>query len=203
MRLCILFIAIVTGTLPCYSMVKGKISNLALNGSGCPVGTIEIPGDILKIQDLKKLALSEMIAETGDGLTPSDSRKFCQATVDVKVPQGWQYAVKRFDYQGLVDLGERVFGEVEISYYFQGQGQTDRFKARLSQFTKERFEFINDVDPASLLWSPCGGGRALNINMAIGVRSRVTNDLAPYGAIVVEQFPGIEIMARRCTILAE
>ncbi|SMF20129.1 DUF4360 domain-containing protein [Pseudobacteriovorax antillogorgiicola] len=145
------------------------IKDISYNGSGCPLGTVA--ENLAEDKKAFTLTFSDYIAEAGPGLTFSDGRKNCQITLNLKIPQGWQFSVGTFDYRGFVILDEDVQAEHSTSYYFQGSGFTGRFRERMRGFMDEYYQFRENVGLESLVWSSCNAERALNINTAISVRN--------------------------------
>ena len=78
------------------------IKKISYNGSGCPRNSVN--KNVSSDKKAFTLTFSEYIAEAGPGLSLRDGRKNCQVTVDLKVPQGWQFSIGTFDYRGFVYL---------------------------------------------------------------------------------------------------
>ena len=146
------------------------IKNIAYNGSGCPIGSVA--ENLSSDKQAFTLTFAEYIAEAGPGLSLRDGRKNCQITLDLHVPQGWQYSVGTFDYRGFVVLDRGMQAKHTTSYYFQGQGRTGRFQNTMNGAMDEVFQFRQRVGLESFVWSSCNAERALNINTAISVRRK-------------------------------
>lgn len=147
-----------------------RIRNIMYNGSGCPIGSVgqNIAPDFKAFT----LTFSDYIAEIGPGIPLSDARKNCQLTLDMYFPQGWQFAIATFDYRGYVTLDTRVQATQSSAYYFQGQGQTGRFSTNFSGPVDRDYQFRDTIGLTSLVWSPCGATRALNINTQVRLNNR-------------------------------
>ena len=146
------------------------IKNISYNGSGCPLGSVA--ENVSSDKQAFTLTFAEYIAEAGNGLSIRDGRKNCQITLDLKIPQGWQFSIGTFDYRGFVYLSDRnMRAEHNTSYYFQGQGRTGRFRETMRGFQDDYYQFRQRVGLESLVWSSCNASRALNINTAISVRN--------------------------------
>ncbi len=147
-----------------------QIRNIMYNGSGCPIGSVgqNIAPDFKAFT----LTFSDYIAEIGPGIPLSDARKNCQLTLDMYFPQGWQFAIATFDYRGYVSLDRRVQATQSSAYYFQGQGQTGRFSTNFSGPVDRDYQFRDTIGLTSLVWSPCGATRALNINTQVRLNNR-------------------------------
>ena len=151
------------------SLGEVYIEDIAYNGSGCPIGTVA--ETLSADQKAFTLTFAEYIAETAPYLSPRDARKNCQLTVSLHIPQGFQFSIGTFDYRGFVALDEDIKANHSTSYYFQGQGFTGRFSEDIYGPEDDFYQFREEVGLASLIWSPCGASRALNINTAISVRN--------------------------------
>ncbi|SMF18906.1 DUF4360 domain-containing protein [Pseudobacteriovorax antillogorgiicola] len=159
-----------------------KVKSIQYNGSGCPLGTVS--QNISSDKQAFTLTFAEYIAEAGPDFRLSDGRKNCQLTLTLQVPQGWQFSIGSFDYRGFLFADEGMMAEHNTSYYFQGSGFTGRFRERLNGPIYEDYHFRENVGIESLVWSPCGVERALNVNTAISVRNTNKYDF-PYSEAVM------------------
>lgn len=146
------------------------IEGLTYNGSGCPLGTVA--ENLSSDRQAFTLTFSDYFAEAGPYAGPRDGRKNCQVTLDLKVPQGFQFSIATFDYRGFVDLDRGIQARQSASYYFQGQGGTGRFGTTMKGPLVEDYTFRDTIGLASVVWSPCGESRALNINTSVSVSNR-------------------------------
>ena len=162
------------------------VENINVNGTGCPEGSVTT--DISEDAKAFTLLFSEFMAQTYDGALPSEKRKNCQITLNLKIPQGWQYSVLDVQYQGYVNLDRGVRGFQTSTYYFQGDARR-RATAR-SNFRgpiARDFLLSDKVGFSSVVWSKCGVNRALNINASVGVsNTRPTQN----GLITIDSVDG-------------
>jgi hypothetical protein len=144
-----------------------EITDVMLNGDGCPEGSV----DKNVAQDKLSFSLSfrNYIAETGPDFNPSDGRRACQVTINMKVPAGWRFAVAGFDYTGYMNLDEGVAAEHKTSYYFQANDKQGEFTNTKNGPEQKPFRFQQQVKLHDKIWSPCDDKRALNIKTAIRV----------------------------------
>jgi hypothetical protein len=143
------------------------IENIQYNGTGCPFGTVA-----QNVSDDKQaftLTFSEFYAEAGPGISLTQGRKNCVATVKLHIPAGWQYSVADFYYRGFMQLDEGIKSEHSVDYFFEGQGNTSTFASTMEGPYENDYVYSDKVGIGSSLWSPCGVSRALNINTKIRV----------------------------------
>ena len=149
------------------------VNNIVHAGTGCPLNSVA--GDISEDGKAFTLLFDSYAAEAGPGIARSESRKFCQLTVNLHVPQGWSYTLFDVGYRGFASLDRGTQGIQTSTYYFQGA--TGR-QATLSSTIRGQYTndyAINDrVALDALVWSPCGINRALNIKSAVQVRATGT-----------------------------
>lgn len=176
-----------------------NIRRIVYNGSGCPLGTVG--KNVSPDRQAFTLTFSEYLAEAGPGLSFADSRKNCQITIVLDFPNGWTFSVMSIDYRGFAYLDEGVKGIHSATYYFQGQGQTGR-SSRTLQGDYYGDYFMRDyIGMSSLVWSPCGARRALNINSAVRVDNR--SNRSGQGLMTIDSIDGeviytFNLQWRRC-----
>ncbi|MGF1425695.1 DUF4360 domain-containing protein [Kitasatospora sp. LaBMicrA B282] len=138
------------------------IGLVSLNGSGCPDGTAAVApspdGTAFTV------TYSDYLAKSGAGTAPTDSRRNCQLTVQVHAPQGFTYAVAEADYRGYASLAAGASAQEQANYYFQGMQQTGTITHPFNGPLNDDWQATDTTNIASLVWSPCGEVRDLNIN---------------------------------------
>lgn len=134
-------------------------------GSGCSADTVtgNFPADGNEFQ----IIWGSFTAEVGPGVPMRDKRKNCQVLLDLAIPAGWQYTVESIEYHGDVEVEAGVEAIAGSSHYFQGDATTVRFNTLFEGPENRTFQVIDVVGHASQVWSPCGGGRALNVNYQV------------------------------------
>lgn len=141
------------------------LRSFAYAGSGCAAdavtGNFPVDGNSFDI------AWSGFNAEVGNGAPLRDKRKNCQINLDLDIPAGWQYTVKSVEYTGEVKLDTGVQGVASSSYYFQGSANTVRFNSLFEGPEDRVFQIRDTLASANQVWSPCGGGRSLNVNVSV------------------------------------
>ncbi|MFF5208312.1 DUF4360 domain-containing protein [Streptosporangium sp. NPDC000396] len=142
---------------------------VSLNGSGCPIGTATVSTS--PDYTAFTVAYSKYLAQVGMGAKPTDFRKNCQLTVQVNAPQGYTYAVVKADYRGYAYLAPGARGQQQASYYFQGMSNTSNVARSFSGPMDDNWQVTDATNVESLVWSPCGEIRNLNINTQLKVNA--------------------------------
>ncbi|MFE0019435.1 DUF4360 domain-containing protein [Amycolatopsis sp. NPDC059021] len=94
------------------------IEPVVVNGSGCPPGTTRIavaPGNTSFT-----VSYREFTARIGGDSLPYDRRKLCQLNLDVHIPDGYTYGLRRADHLGSAALTAGTTGTLRGTYYFAG-----------------------------------------------------------------------------------
>jgi len=139
------------------------IESIAYGGTGCPKGTVSqtISGD----RTVFTLIFDNYIAELGPGVGITQNRKNCQLTINLKYPQGWQYAVLNTQFRGYSQLDRGVHGQHKSTFYFAGNAQQ-------VSLTKDFYgpaarDYLSDEKIGTVVWAPCRSTAALNVNSQV------------------------------------
>ncbi|WP_171171771.1 DUF4360 domain-containing protein [Streptomyces sp. I05A-00742] len=144
-----------------------QIDVVSVNGSGCPAGTaaVAVAGDNTAFT----VSYSDYLAQVGLGSKPTDFRKNCQLGLNVRVPQGYTYAIAKADYRGFAHLQSGATGLEKASYYFQGMQQTTSANHRFTGPFSDDWQTTDVTDVDALVYAPCGTQRILNVNTELRV----------------------------------
>lgn len=153
---------------------------VTINGSGCPAGTAALA--VSPDNTAFTATYSEYIAEVGSGLALSASRKNCQISLLVHVPQGFTYAIAQADYRGFAELASGATGTQQGQYYFMGDSATAMSSHVFSGPMSDNWQATDRVAEASLVFKKCGVDRNLNINSSVRV-NKGTSTSASYMAM--------------------
>lgn len=149
------------------------VNTTTANGSGCRQGTHEV--EVLPDNRGFRIKYRQFRAQLGDGAGPADFRKNCQISMQVRVPQGYTYAVVRTRSQGGGDIASAGEGLQRDTYYYAGspvsQWRTHAFPGGF----KGDWETVDDIDPAYRVWVPCREQRQLNVNTELRVKHVPSN----------------------------
>jgi hypothetical protein len=152
-----------------------RITNLVYAGSGCPPGSADVriapDGTAFRL-----LFDSDFIAETGPGISLTESRKNCQVNVTIHIPQGFTFAIASVDYRGSADIPSGASGLEKATYFFQGQaGQVSSTHTLNGPFHGD-WHFRDQADVATLVFAPCGADVAVNINAQVRLTPGTSTD---------------------------
>ncbi|GAA0554583.1 DUF4360 domain-containing protein [Paractinoplanes ferrugineus] len=152
------------------------IKVVAANGSGCPLGSAQVT----PARDGKAFTVtySQFTAQVGVGTKPGDFRKNCQLALDVRVPQGYTYAVSRTDYRGFASIQRGANASLTAFTYFQGDSRTGMTRYNFNGPTDGNWQRSKAVGISALSFRPCGGQRYLNINNELRVSAGSTANRA-------------------------
>jgi len=164
-------------TAPAAPVVEGpipgtvQIKKITAAGTGCADAST-YSTNISPDNQAFTVTFSDFIAEVGQGLPLSAGRKNCSLTLDLQIPNGWQFSIATFNYRGFMDLGPKVQAEHTTTYFFQGQ-PSGSFQAKEVGPKSKDFVYTEKLGLTSVyipsVWSPCNISRALTINPSIRV----------------------------------
>ncbi len=160
------------------------IRSMTHAGTGCPLGS----ASSLITDDGKafQLIMEDFVVEAGPGLPLSGSRKACNVTLDLHIPQGWQYSVFKVDYKGFANLDRGVTAKLSSDYSFLGQRRPVSLSTTIAGPVAKDIEVRDTLGVESLVYSPCGISRPLNIKASAMVNARGSNQ----GLLTVDSVEG-------------
>lgn len=144
-----------------------SLRSVGFAGSGCPASSSEL-GAVLDQEAGLVLTLPSMLIEWGPSVAKVLSRKNCIITLDVAVPEGWQYSLGTVENRGYVKLDAGLRAELVTQHFFEG-GPGQRM-AQTFEGPVEKDFWIRDVLPiGSQIWSNCALSRRLSINTLLRI----------------------------------
>ncbi|TDD98109.1 DUF4360 domain-containing protein [Actinomadura rubrisoli] len=173
---CLSALALSAGTIPAASAATPSdpppagsitIRVLTVNGSGCPAGTAAV--STARDNTAFTVTYSNYVAQAGGESNPTDSRKNCQISLGVYVPQGFTYAIASADYRGYAHLADGASGLERATYYHQGMVQSPPLSHTIRGKFSDNWQFTDSTPVTELIWKPCGETRNFNINTELGV----------------------------------
>jgi Domain of unknown function (DUF4360) len=162
---------------------KVEIMGAGYGGNGCPANsasvTVSPNGQELSILFDKFIA---------DGNNPRESRKSCNLSIPIKVPQGYQISFYDADYRGYV--APATTAKLRAEYFFAGaRGPvfSRSFSGETNYNVRDKLATVADV------WSACGASANMRVNAAMVARGKGTAtvdsfDLAHRGLVYHIQY---------------
>jgi Domain of unknown function (DUF4360) len=155
---------------PALAESKVEIQGASYGGSGCPDRSASVSvspdGQELTVLFDKFSAL---------GNDPSQSRKSCNLSIPIKVPQGFQISLYDADYRGYV--APATSGTLRAEYFFAG----NRGPVFQRTFNGENNYNVRDsLATVADVWSACGDSTNMRVNASMTARGK--------GAATVDSF---------------
>ena len=166
MKLLNVFLAAVTlmtaAMSPALAESKVKILGANYGGNGCPERsasvTVSPDGQALTI-------LFDKFAALGNNV--SESRKSCNLSIPIQVPQGFQISFYDADYRGYVS--PETTGKLRAEYFFAGQ----RGPVFARSFNGEtNYDVRDSLATRTDVWSACGASENMRINASMVARGK-------------------------------
>jgi hypothetical protein len=149
------------------------IDLVTANGSGCLPGTAAVTID--PDNSSFTVTYSAFTALVGVDAQNTDWRKNCQLNVVVQAPPEYRYTITQADSRGFASLAAGAGATQRANYYFQGQTQTAYNTHTFAGPADLDWQTTDDVPAQSIVWSPCGVARNLNINTELRVTAGTSN----------------------------
>jgi len=150
------------------------IEKTGYSGNGCPQGSVSTL--LSPDKSVVTFGFDSFQATIGPRNNPNDKQKNCQLHLGLRYPSGFQVSVMSATYHGYVRLDPGVSGNFISSYYFsQDAGRTASTRTTLSgpaYVNGQTYTKQDNIQTASMVWSPCGANGLLNINNRIALTSQ-------------------------------
>ncbi len=155
---------------PAFAESQVQIQGASYGGSGCPDRSASVSvspdGQELTVLFDKFSAL---------GNDPSQSRKSCNLSIPIKVPEGFQISLYDADYRGYV--APSTSGTLRAEYFFAG----NRGPVFQRTFNGENNYNVRDsLATVADVWSACGDSTNMRVNTSMSARGK--------GAATVDSF---------------
>jgi hypothetical protein len=155
---------------PAFANDKVEILGANYGGSGCPDRSASVSvspdGQELSVLFDKFSAL---------GSDPSQSRKSCNLSIPIKVPQGFQISLYDADYRGYI--APATSGTLRAEYFFAGN------RGPVFQRTfngEDNYNVRDSLATVADVWSACGDSTNMRVNASMAARGK--------GAATVDSF---------------
>ncbi len=135
-------------------------------GTGCQPDTF-----VTNVSEDRKaftVAFSEYVASAGPGIPFTETRKNCNLVLNLDFPPGWSFSIFRVNYRGFAFLeNNRVSATQRSSYFFEGDPRTVPLRTNFVGPLEENYTLTDTLGLETIVFSRCGGGRALNIGTEV------------------------------------
>lgn len=131
------------------------VSNLTFGGSGCPFLDHDYPTyDMSSVRywKLRYPQLSDIKAGPNESI--ASSRRFCQASINVSVPDGWKFALSKFAHNGFAKLETGTYVKQRVVAYYSGEADQSNSSVQFNPPINHTVSASMNFTP--LLWSDCG-----------------------------------------------
>jgi hypothetical protein len=147
----------------------GSIESVEYVGTGCPAGSTTT--GLSPDKQVATSIFSSFVASAGPGTPPGDASKNCLMTLQINVPEGWQYSLESVHHRGFAGLERNVTASRQSLYIISGNPAQVTPPAQFQGETTDDYTH-EDVGPDNGVWSPCGGGQVLYAATQIEVDNR-------------------------------
>jgi Domain of unknown function (DUF4360) len=147
---------------PVLAAEQVEIMGANYGGNGCPANSASVSVS----PDGQELTVlfDKFIAQGND---PSQSRKSCNLSIPIKVPQGFQISLYDADYRGYV--APATSGTLRAEYFFAG----NRGPVFQRTFNGENNYTVRDsLATVADVWSACGDSTNMRVNASMAARGK-------------------------------
>jgi hypothetical protein len=147
---------------PAFAGEPVRIMGANYGGNGCPVNSASVTVS----PDGEKLSIlfDKFIAQGAD---PNNSRKSCNLSIPIKVPQGFQISLYNADYRGYV--APSTSGTLRAEYFFAG----NRGPVFQRTFRGESDYNVTDkLATVANVWSACGSSENMRVNASMAATGK-------------------------------
>jgi hypothetical protein len=137
-----------------------QIKGANYGGSGCPAGSASV--NVSPDGQELTILFDQFIAQ---GSNPLQSRKSCNLSIPIQVPQGFQVSLYDADYRGYV--APRTRANLRAEYFFAG-GRGPVFSRTFNGETD--YDVRDSLATVADVWSACGDSLNMRVNAALTAR---------------------------------
>jgi hypothetical protein len=152
---------------------KVTIGSSTYSGNGCPQGSVSTI--LSDDRTVVTFGFDSFQAFIGPKSAQADKSKNCAIHINLNYPPGFQMSVMQATYHGYVRLDDGVSAQLYTSYFFSqaaDKSATSRATLRGAEYKAGKvYEKKDQIENASVVWSPCGASGILNVNNRIALTS--------------------------------
>ena len=165
------------------------IDVITVNGTGCPANTAAVA--VSPDNTAFTVSYAAYTAQVGVGASATDFRKNCNLNLLVHVPSGFAYAIASANYRGFASLAAGATASERANYFFQGQSTSGLIIHNLPVGPyMDDWQTTDATDIASLVFSPCGAQRNLNINTELRVSAGTSDPTKTTSFVTMDSTDG-------------
>lgn len=141
---------------------KVKIVGAGYGGNGCPEGSASV--NVSPDGQELTLLFDRFIAQ---GNKSQESRKSCNLSIPIQVPQGFQISLYDADYRGYI--APNTSGKLRAEYFFAGQRGpvfSRTFRGETDYNVRDQLVTVGDV------WSACGDSVNMRVNASMSANGQ-------------------------------
>jgi hypothetical protein len=150
---------------------RPRIAAVKALGTGCPnertwAATISEDGQSASLE----LRSYDATINHGDGIAVAD----CAIALQIASTAGYAYALASYESDGFASLrGDGVTGQESVKVYVQGNPllAENGSKSFAASDGGGDYTFVNGFGTDTKAWSPCGGGRDLNVQSRLVLKN--------------------------------
>jgi hypothetical protein len=148
------------------------IESVTGNGSGCTPDSVTATWD-----DATEFRVTydNFVASAGGGSGPLDFRKACNLVVRLTIPDGYSAALVRANALLYANIAAGATATHRTLGYWQGTSAENRFVRTLRGPSDDYWLSSNNVDAASLVYSPCHEQRGLIVTTSLQITRGTSN----------------------------
>ena len=171
-------VVLATSVTPAFARPNVRILGARYGGNGCPRRSASVS---VSPDGQELTILFDRFAAIGN--SRRHSRKSCNLSIPIKVPQGFQVSLYDADYRGYV--APRTRGRLRSEYFFAGR----RGPVLTRTFRGERDYNVRDrLKTTANVWSSCGDSLNMRVNTSMtasgrGIATVDSFDLAHRGLV--------------------
>lgn len=151
-----------------------RLGQISFGGDGCPAGTasstVSPDGQALSI------LFDRFTAQAGHAAGSLNTRRSCNLSIPVLVPNGYAVGIFSIDYRGFVDAPPGGRTQLNVEYFFAGS-QGPVFRRTFDGPTSTDYIYNNTLQTTSIAWSGCGENVILRTNANIVATSNGNGDM--------------------------
>lgn len=141
------------------------VQSITYGGSGCPQGSVG--SSFANDRKSFTLIFDSFVASQGPGVPVTENRKNCQMSVNLHVPNGFQFSIGTADYRGYVSLPAGVTARQKSTYSFAGSSAQVSSGSNFTGPVSKDYLNRDEIPFSTIVWSACGAVAPVNINAEV------------------------------------